>query len=293
MSNQTQTQEDLQSEASFKGTGKVKRAPEFATFTLTVKSECYKTLDEAVSANDEKVAFIQSYLQRFIDKSRPNDAVYTDGGSASRFKRVIGYGDKAKTECERTWQKTTEISFSTGDMVNFSRTYNHIQATAYREFGMVDGESGLESDSDDSDSESEKQSTEKGITFATISQAPRAHLTDETLALMDNEAVELAAKDAHRQFMVCSQSGDCGANRWFHRTYIGTEPEAAGSYYVDTLESAAPRAMRSSAPLQASVSFKDIVVSRTITARYKYGTERVWFGSKTNVPVAIHPKKRK
>lgn len=170
----------------FSGSATVKNAPEFIVVDLTVKSECYGDPVMAMESNNKTATEVQELLKAHLMGGSEIDTILTSGGTTSPFSRSIYLEGERRTECEDTFQQTTEITFKTEDIEGFSKKFAMIQAQVLKTFERA-------------------QADENARTFVSIG-TPYARVCEDTRKQMAKDALGLATKDAINNFNVCANA---------------------------------------------------------------------------------------
>lgn len=173
--------------ATLTGTADVSAKNDYVEFNLTVRSECYKTPKEAKDANNGLVVSIQNILNNHQDVDSEFDKVYVSGGWVGQFSDTVYENDESRTICKNTYQKTTVITFKTGDVDNFSEMYDTIQDEVLK----------LEL----------KQGALEDPRDAIDLSTPSADICEKTTKDLENQAYAEAVEDARRKFEACSFGG--------------------------------------------------------------------------------------
>jgi uncharacterized protein YggE len=247
--------------SNFTGEGRVSKAPEYATFTVTIQSQCFEKPQDAKNSNHEAVEAIQTHLKRYMRQGQPLDAIYTNGGSVKRYIRSW-YDEESrehKYECRNSWQKTTVLTIKTSDMKKFSENFGDI--TEYVTGNFFGSEMG-------------KRKDKEAITFVEISEAS-PHLTDRSFQALEIEAYKLAVQHAKAKNRACAEEFTLDG-QWEVVNYGDSAPV----YRSNSQEfRAGPRGPEGVAGLEGArgptgptidINFEDIWVSASVNVEFSF-----------------------
>lgn len=160
---------------------------DYVQFSIDVKTQCYKTSKEAKAANNALVVSIQEILKDYQDADCEYDKVFTSGGWVSKFFETVYDGEESRTICQNTFQKTTTVTFRTGNVDGFSEIYDAIEERVLSLQLAADGE----------------EDPRDLIELST----PSADICEKTVKTLDDQAYAQAVEDARRKFEACRLGG--------------------------------------------------------------------------------------
>jgi len=224
------------------GNSEVSDSPDAVSFTITVHSQCYPSINEAREANDQISTELFSSLNQLFPQKDKNNQISTHGGYTKPYN--ISYRPRdSDNPCKDTFQKITHLTVKTSHLDNFENLFNQVQDLAYQK------------------SQPQKKIS-SAVSFTTMNQ-PNPQLSTEKYQALEKQAIALALENAKEkaEYLIKDQNIPAlkmiSINESFPNFSPTPMPHMAKSMMI---------AESSHAPIQ----FQDSVISKQLSVVFEY-----------------------